>query len=130
MDSPFCHSNLTPFIVAILMLLVLASPLSTLVSAAKYHPDLADNFSRAEMNESVYNSRGSTQHSDQPSGQAGQVKTETIIDYVEPAPEGFSAFADNCGDGTNAFSTDGVHWEGFPVTYAIDPANSGHHWYQ
>ena len=53
------------------------------------------------------------------------MKTETIIDYVEPAPEGFSAFADNCGDGTFQFSTDGRHWEGFPVTYAVDPANSG-----
>jgi predicted Zn-dependent protease len=115
-------SNLTPFIVAVLTLLVLASPLSSLVDAAKYRSDFSEDFAREEMIQSF---RNSTQQRDLPTEQAGQIKTETIIDYVEPAPEDFSAFADNCGDGTNQFSTDGVHWEGFPVTYAVDPANSG-----
>ena len=118
-------SNLKPFIVAVLTVLVLASPLMSLVSAAAYRSDFSEDFSREEMIHSLYKSKGAMQKTDQSSEQAKEIKTVTIKDYVEPSPDGFSAMADNCGDGSNQFSTDGLHWVGFPVSYAVNPSGSG-----
>jgi Matrixin len=57
--------------------------------------------------------------------QGRQVINVTVIDYAEPVSPRISA--DNCGEGSNQFTTNngGVRWMEFPITYAVDPSNSG-----
>jgi predicted Zn-dependent protease len=52
------------------------------------------------------------------------IRTITVTDTGEPA--GKFSIQDLCGDGTYAYSimTAGVKWRTFPVTFAIDAANS------
>jgi hypothetical protein len=55
-----------------------------------------------------------------------QVINVTIIDYAGPTTSP-RITADNCGDGSNVFTTyDGdLRWMEFPIVYAVNPANSG-----
>jgi Matrixin len=57
--------------------------------------------------------------------QGRQVVNVTVIDYAEPPKPRITA--DDCGDGSNQFTTNngGVRWMKFPVSYAVDPTNSG-----
>ena len=57
--------------------------------------------------------------------QGRQVVNVTVIDYAEPPSPRITT--DECGDGSNQFTTNngGVRWMEFPVSYAVDPANSG-----
>ena len=95
-------------------------------SPKKYHSSIGNasevisNISEPEMNQ--------LSESQEP-----ETKTVTIVDYAEPAPASrlngsfIASATDPCGDGTNQFTTNngGVRWRSFPVTYAIDTANSG-----
>ncbi|MGH9926805.1 MAG: hypothetical protein ACRD5B_15655, partial [Nitrososphaeraceae archaeon] len=67
--------------------------------------------------------------------EVNQVINVTVVDYAYPPIESPTetppipiprALVDNCGDGSTEFVTNGgVRWMNFPVSYAVDPTNSG-----
>jgi predicted Zn-dependent protease len=96
-------------------------------SSNKYHSSIRPNIDVESVTESLQRYLRQT-----PEALDGDLKTIIIVDYAGPSPLSglklpFSASSiDPCGDGTDEFELlGGIRWQSFPVTYAINTANSG-----